>query len=205
MNYHSALAPPLEAKPITEHVEIGESLAFTHDLRHGLPIVYAACDVFYTDLPWRDGFLVFEARAGAVKAKLEGRPSTLTVSKETPRYEGFLQNVAAIVESVKQPVVLVTGKHALRGLPRPEHLYNTYLNGASAVALVYRTELKSYGNEFEILRELAQRFNCVGDFCCGYGRTGRVFKEAGKRFVMSDFNPACIGRIAQEWRTSERR
>ena len=55
------------------------------------------------------------------------------------------------------------------------------------------------GDASKIPGELAARYSCIGDFCCGYGRTAKRFNEAGKRFVVSDYNPAWIGYMAKEW------
>jgi hypothetical protein len=55
-----------------------------------------------------------------------------------------------------------------------------------------------------MLHAIAQRYDTVGDPCCGYGRAGRFFLRAGKRAVLSDFDPHCIGYIAEHaggWRS----
>ncbi len=50
------------------------------------------------------------------------------------------------------------------------------------------------------IRYLFDEFpNVVACISGGYGRAGRIFYEAGKRFVMSDYNASCIGHIAKEW------
>ncbi len=57
-----------------------------------------------------------------------------------------------------------------------------------------------------MLFHLAERYNRVGDFTCGYGRVGRIFSGAGKTWVMSDYNPTCIGYIgmnASGWRVPQ--
>lgn len=188
--YHSALSEPLVATP-RERIQFPDgSLAFVHDLRKGIAPEWAACEVFYSDLPWRQGFAIFERRASSVKGEAVDQNRT---------YRDFLGSVSEVVTLLKAPVILVTGRQSMSGLPQPTHAYHTYLNGAAAVAMVYRTELRDSSNELAILRELAARFNVGGDFCCGYGRTAKIFARAGKRFVVSDFNPACIGYMAEEW------
>ncbi len=154
-----------------------------------LPPEYKACDVLYTDLPWRPGFEEFNRRAG-----VEGR-----------EYQEFLAAVSRIVNDFPGPVVLVTGKHARRDLPAPDHVMKSRLNGAPCIALSYRLDPAKFciNPEFcfcdveMFLTWLAERFECVGDFCCGYGRVGRIFQEYGRRWVMSDFNPTCIGYIGE--------
>jgi hypothetical protein len=76
----------------------------------------------------------------------------------------------------------------------------TRLNEDEAVAVGYRPGSEadgSYGVAPELLHALAQRYDVAGDFCAGYGRTARFFLRSGKRAVVSDFNPQCIGYIAE--------
>jgi hypothetical protein len=73
------------------------------------------------------------------------------------------------------------------------------LNEDDAVAIGYRPGHeadRSYGVAPEFLHALSQRYDLAGDFCCGYGRTGRFFLRSGKRAVLSDFNSTCIGYVA---------
>jgi len=145
-----------------------------------LPVEFEQCDVFYTDLPWRAGFKTFEKRAGKA-----GRV-----------YQDFMRAVSLVVVQLRhKPIVLVAGKTEMRHLPactmRP-----TVLNGDDAVVALYgRLPKLDLTDSWSILDSLARHYQCVGDFCCGYGRAGRVFLRAGKRFVMSDYNAKCIGFI----------
>jgi hypothetical protein len=150
-----------------------------------LPVDYGACDVLVTDLPWRTGFSKFNQRAGVEDART---------------YTGFMDRVSEIVESTSVPLYLVTGLHALPKLPKPDVVLPMRLNEDDAIAVSYRPGAeadRSYGVVPEFLHALAQRYNTVGDFCCGYGRSARFFLRSGKRAVVSDFNPRCIGYIAE--------
>lgn len=206
MGYHSALNKPIEAAPVNRAI-FKDGLAFAHDIRNGLPSEYDICDVFYTDLPWRDGFAIFEARAGAVKASQQADVRSVSANcalvAPRPDYAAFLHDIRKILlHGTPKPTVLVTGRQSMPYLPMPGHIYPTKLNGADAVALSYSCRLAHTQTATDILEELAQRFNVVGDFCCGYGRTANIFRNAGKRFVVSDFNPSCIGYIAREFAAS---
>lgn len=183
-NYHSVYLEPAGAKPRQRWSDSG-SVAFVHDICSGpLPDTYQDCDVLYGDLPWQQGFSGYNDRAGVT----DGRT-----------YRTFLEAVAGIVTSQPQPVVLITGRHALRYLPDPDQqlaITVPVLNQA-ALALTYRIQLPTRLRiTTEILAELAREFDRVGDFCCGYGRSSRAFARAGKTFVASDYNPECIGYIA---------
>lgn len=186
VNYHGAHKTPVKA-PAVNHWEGDGVVAFRHDLLSAprLPADFDVCDVLVTDLPWQKGYETFNERAGID----DGRT-----------YATFMQRVAEIVESTTCPLYLVTGRHALTRLPKPDAVLPTRLNEDDAVAVGYRPGGEvdgSYGVAPEFLHALAQRYSVAGDFCCGYGRTGRFFLRSGKRAVLSDFNASCIGYVAE--------
>ena len=184
--YHGAHKPPVDA-PAVQMWEGERCAAFVHDILSAptLPGSYGQCDVIVTDPPWQVGFETFNQRAGVMDDRT---------------YSQFVARVGDLVESESVPFYLVTGRHALRKLPTPDVTLPTMLNEDVAVIVGYRPgpEMEgAYGVAPEFLHALAQRYDVAGDFCCGYGRTARVFLRAGKRAVVSDFNPHCIGYIAQ--------
>lgn len=185
--YHGAHRDTVQAAPL-DRWEGERCVAFVHDLMSAptLPGEFHGCDVFVTDLPWQKGYETFNQRAGVA----DGRT-----------YAGFMARVSEIVESLTVPVFLVTGRHALPKLPTPDAVLSTRLNEDDAVAVCYRPGSEaggSYGVAPELLHALAQRYDMAGDFCAGYGRTGRFFLRSGKRAVLSDFNPRCVGYIAEQ-------
>lgn len=186
VNYHGAHLAPVEA-PALARWEGAGVVAFVHDLLSvgTLPAEYGECDVYVTDLPWQKGYDTFNQRAGV---------------DDDRTYAAFLARVSEIVESASAPVWLVTGRHALPKLPKPDAVLPTMLNEDPAVAIGYRPGGEAdgqYGVAPELLHALAQRYDRAGDFCCGYGRTPRFFLRSGKQAVVSDFNPQCIGYIAE--------
>lgn len=184
--YHSALHDE-SYYPQIFRVDSGRSTAFVHDVTTGmLPPEFDRCDVFYTDLPWKDGVSVFDERMG-----IEGR-----------KYADFMHAVAKIVVSVlPRPVVLITGKSSLKYLPMVDGVYPTKLNGADAVAACWRVSpVKQWKTTRNVLEDLASRYTVAGDFCCGYGRVAEYFKEPERSCVMSDYNPRCIGGVAERFK-----
>lgn len=184
--YHGAHMDTVDAEPL-ERWEGKRCAAFVHDImaRPTLPGSYGQCDVLVTDLPWQKGYETFNERAGVD----DGRT-----------YVQFMARVAELVEGESVPTWLVTGRHALPKLPTPDVVLDTRLNEDYAVAVGYRPGSEAdgkYGVAPELLHALAQRYDCAGDFCCGYGRTGRFFLRSSKRAVLSDINPHCIGYIAE--------
>ncbi len=190
-DYHGAHRKPVTAPAMEQWKGYG-CTAFVHDVMASsvFPAEYNPCDVMVADLPWRNGYDAFNRRAGIV----DGRT-----------YATFMERVAEITESALSPLYLVTGRHALPMLPTPDAVLPMRLNGDDAVAIGYRPGKEAngrYGITQEFLCVLAQRYDCLGDFCCGYGRTARFALRSGKRAVVSDLNPRCIGYIAEhapEW------
>lgn len=180
--YHTALGKtvPLTAHEAL-HTDQGLSTAFVHDILTGLPGIYYGCDLLYSEIPWQSGWEVFLDRAGA---------------PEFPPYGQFMQTIAGIINTVQLPHVVVTGHQAQRWLPYTEDALPMQLNGEPAVAYGYRLELPAAIDTEKLLERLAVSFDRVGDYCCGYGRAGRIFAQHGKLYTMSDINRSCIGYIA---------
>jgi hypothetical protein len=189
--YYSALAKEDTAKnyPDVTYFKIKDSIAFIFDIEKGeLPKEYTDCDILYTELPWSHGYKIFNDRA----------------NNTGTNFEFFLSKIKEIIKSTDKPTVIVCGKSFIDKLPIPKKIEDINLNGYSALACIYNfdSEGMKFRNIYTLLDSLATKFECIGDFCCGYGNSGRVFAKYGKRFVLSDINPKCIGFIknhAQEW------
>lgn len=187
-HYHGGHRLPLDG--VTPRREWSGTLgltAFVHDLLTDGPLsaVYDRAEVFVSDLPWRVGFGTFNQRHGVT----DGRT-----------YDEYMTVVAELTEAATVPVYWVTGKHALAYLPPPAATLPMMLNQDEAIAISYRPGDEAdgrYRNTWEFLQALAERYGTAGDPCCGYGRTARVFLRNGKRAVVSDMNPLCIGYIAE--------
>ena len=180
--YFTALHAPKRAYPPVQHFSNDRVEAFVHDVFDPLPSSYDLVDVFYTDLPWKGGYEKFAVRAG---------------KDRVPSFEAFLQRINQLVLGTR-PAVIVCGTYEARRLS-PHRTYPTKLNGAKAIACCWNLEWACGTTTEAILAILATRFHIVGDFCCGYGRTARIFANHGKRAIVSDLNPKCIGKIAQDF------
>lgn len=189
--YHTALAAPIDAPPIDRYVWPDGSIAFRHDVIAGLSSEFDPCDILYADPPWPAGFAKFRERARSYAAQLH----------EATTFAQLMRAVGAIVERDTRPAFIVTGSTGLSLLPVPDQVIPSTLNGSPAKIAVYRLLMAGPSAEFVSARALliflAQRFGCVGDFMCGYGRSARIFRYFGKRFVCSDFNPSCIGYLRE--------
>jgi hypothetical protein len=179
--YHSALAGARQRWPAVSRFECAHGVAFQHDIALGLPAEMQTADVWYADLPWQQGWHKFAAFAG--------------VDQRT-RYQDAMRAVGSAARAAGVPVVMVTGKHAV-DLLQPLATASVVLNGGDAVACLWRLEpWRRKRDTVEVLESLAAQHRRVGDFCCGYGRAGRIFAARGRQFVLSDLNAECIGYIA---------
>jgi len=180
-DYHTALRSDNNRWPRLDRFKGIYGIAFQADINNGIPIAMHEADVWYSDIPWRDGYKKFSDRAGIEQI----RP-----------YTELLERLGREIMEISRPTVLITGKHAVRYL-LPESTVKVILNGSSAVACLWgRFSFNGMLNTVDILKSLACEYQCIGDFCCGYGRAGKIFAQAGKRYVMSDLNPECVGYIA---------
>lgn len=180
VGYYSALGKEEDAEPKCWY-ECDSGTAHVHDLSAGIPAAMYKASVWYADLPWRAGFEKFGDRAG--------KPQSLEFST-------LMGKINRLILAAEKPAVMVTGRHA-KAFFNPDAVSPCILNGSDAIAMLWKIRpFKGKPTGEQILANLALEFSTVGDFCCGYGTSGRIFKQAGRSFVLSDLSAKCIGHIA---------
>lgn len=187
--YHSArvIHNTVEAPAVLRHHDTEGNITFVHDLFESdtFPEEFDMCDVLYTEMPWTSGFTTFEERAG----------------KSGRTFSELLARVNSLVVASGKPTCLVVGKAMLRHLTPTlvmEVGYSVHGMAPAQLALYDLVVPRELRSELEVIEWLATQYECVGDFMCGYGRTGLTFAEAGKNYIMADYNPLCVGFIANE-------
>lgn len=185
--YHSALKGiRLEEAEPCARFEYGKSLAFVHDAFEPVPAEFDQCDFFYQEPPFPHGAKVFDARVN-----IAGRT-----------YSDLAAHLSRFITATSKPVVMPVAKSALRLLPPTSQTLDVKLvhqkNGWTVKLGVWNTYIGAPKTTEEALHTLLDSYDCVGDLFCGYGHTAFVAAERGKRFVVSDYNPTCIGFIAKE-------
>lgn len=180
--YHSALTQPLKVEKELSYYGSNGNFAIKRDICKGLPEEFRLCDVIYSEPSWLMGYEKFMNRAES-----EGD------------YKRYLQSISNVVESTSNPIFIITGRHALKRLPIPHYSQEIKLFHHDSFLLAWNGEIKhKVKNTDELLDYLSDKYKKVGDFCCGYGNTARVFLNKGKEFVMSDINGKCVYYIAKE-------
>jgi hypothetical protein len=181
---HSALKNHNQ-RPTGPNPWAGHGLAFEWDLygQSQLPTQYADADVLFSVLPWPNGWSVFEERAEA------------TGGNRT--YTGFMQSVVTLAESSAMPCYFLTAKRSLSLLPRTWRRGKIRLFGEVVDLVGSGPPITVEPLDVSLfLKALARQYNCVGDFCCGFGQTARIFAECGKRYVASDYNAECVAYVS---------
>jgi len=174
-----------QADPVKRYVS-NRGIALQADIVDGIPVEMRTADVIYADPPWRAGYEEFALRAG---------------SRVRVDYNQFLKNMRDEVLALDVPTILTAGRVMARVL-MPDCEAKITLNGDECIACIWKmSPWDGVKDAEDVIRGLAESgFDRIGDFCCGYGRSGRIFSEHEKGYVMSDINPHCIGYIAsQEW------
>lgn len=161
----------------------GGSVVFVHDVRHGLTYDYDLCDLIYSEVSWMKGYEIFKGRA----------------EKDSGTFKDYQRAIARIISQATCPVILVCGKQTLKSLPYHQSELRIKLNGYWEMAYGWGIDISgiSAGTNEDLLYYLAKAYNTVGDFSCGYGVSGGIFKICGKKFVMSDINEKCVTYIAE--------
>ena len=162
--------------------ESESGIAFVHNLESGIDDRLSKADVLYSDLPWEQGFNLFYESAQV---------------EQGVTYLEFLAGIRDEIIRLDKPTLLPIGNKALK-IMQPDTAGTVILNRKEVrLALWGIDDTWERINVIDILHDLAETYDTIGDFACGYGRSGRIFVEHGKRFVMSDFNPHCIGFVKQ--------
>lgn len=186
--YHTALKGKFETHfPDPENIidnfvdDVGNKI-FTQDIMfEPLSKEFERCDAIYCEPPFPHGFKVFNERAN--KNYLSG-------------YDMFCQRIQKIVFQElknKRPLFMVTNKKLLSFLPYPHDSKPMLLNDNPETISVWNYKIDfDFITNYELISNLIQ-FDCLGDFCCGYGSPLIHFlKSGGKNIVGSDFDNKCI-------------
>jgi 16S rRNA G966 N2-methylase RsmD len=184
--YHSALkGTKLEQSVPVDRFTHKGSLAFVYDAFEPVPTDFDACDFFYMEPPYPAGAKVFDERVN-----ISGRT-----------YADLASRIADFISTTQKPVVIPMSKTVLRYYPTPTQTLEVDFvhskGGQKTTLAVWNTYLGNPKTTEEALLSLLDTYECVGDMFCGYGHTALVALSQGKKFVVSDYNPLCIGYLAE--------
>jgi hypothetical protein len=183
--YHSALKNGTieQSQPVQRFV-YKNSVAFAYDIFDPLPNDFNACDFFYMEPPYPAGVKVFDDRVG-----ISGRS-----------YTDLAARISQFIDLTNKPIVMPMSKTVIKHYPKPMQAFETdfthSVKGLKTMVYAWNIELKEYKTTEDVLIGLLNTHNCVGDLFCGYGNTAQIAINQNKDFVVSDYNPYCIGFIS---------
>jgi len=185
--YHSSLTSinPLDISFEIEKFESNGNIVLRNDLcsMKKLPDEFRNCDILYSEPAWKSGYEKFIARA----------------KKEQSQYQEYIMAINDVILHEKRPIWIILGSHILSKFKKLDQIIPINLHGYMT-NLCGWNDLHDYGTfktNYDFVAKLAEKFSCVGDFCAGYGNTGRIFQEHQKKFILSDINGNCIYQIAK--------
>ena len=175
--YHSFRNAEIKIFGELKRFEKNGNIIFSHDLTKGLPKEYNQCDLLYSEPSWLAGYKIFTKRANVLSGS----------------YKEYVEQLSIITNS-EHPVVLILGKNALKNLNQNYSYKKVKLNNHWETAYGWNIDISKYDvkTNYELIHCLSFDFNKVGDMNCGYGNTGKIFKDNGKHFVMSDISKKVV-------------
>lgn len=181
--YHSALNPEFFNETGIKKIIKNGNEAFQFDINEYFEIS-KDIDLIYSEPSWIDGYEKFIERS-EMNSKYN--------------FDDYLYSIANIIKNTDLPIVLIIGKSFISKLPDFNSKIPIKLHGYKTFMYGWLIDLKDFeaNSNYEVIKKLSEKYNKVWDFCCGYGNTGRIFKENGKSFVMSDINEKCITYVAK--------
>lgn len=180
--YHSALKDELDVGRELDYFSNGDSHVFSHNINDGLLPIFKESDCIYSELAWRNGYELFQIRAGNDAKKVT--------------FKQYLLNVENIIEKLQKPTFIIGGKHMLKTLDPPNHS-EIKLNGFKAMLMMWNTDSISAPTVEILLSCLRDYYNFKKplDFCAGYGEHLSKFKS----FIGCDINKKCIYFMAKNY------
>lgn len=181
--YHSALKDGLAIAGKLDSYETDGSIVFCHDISIGMhPNYFKQADAIYSEPAWKDGYMKFLDRAGAKSGAAD--------------FQQYLSGMRRVILKLNKPAYIVLGRHMLRHL-HPDHIIDIKLHGYKCLLGIWHTDppvgLKTNNDAVSFM---ADRYQKVLDFSCGYGNVARAMKTRGKHFICSDINRKCVYYVA---------
>lgn len=167
---------------------INKNIAFLHNIENEYHEFYQDVDILYSEPAWAHGYNLFMN-----KSKFK-----------SSNFYNYVKNICKFIVKSKKPAVIICGKKdsALykKLLPFTSQEIILKIHNCKSVALFFKLQPNIiFQDNEEILEYLSTKYNCVGDFCCGYGNTADAFYSKGKNFVVSDVIPECIAYIKNKY------
>lgn len=182
MIYHSALKNESTIDGELEYYENSGSYVFQHDITKGIHQLYGKAEAIYSEPAWDKGYYLFLERAGM-------NPNST--------HNEYLRCIKNIINELCLPTFLVMGKHMVKKLG-PEYSIDMKINKGNCILGTWHFKgALSFKTNNEVINFVAENYNNVLDFSCGYGNMAQKMNELKKSFICSDINKKCVYYIAK--------
>jgi hypothetical protein len=163
-----------------------------HNIENGYLKEFDKCDVLYSNPAWKAGYEIFMNKANQALSD----------------FNTYVKAICDFIDKSGSPAILIIGK-------ADSKIYEKYLldkdqikfiniywetHNAEAYVLAYKFGRLDFKTDIDIKQYISDTYNCVGDFCCGYGDVTNYFYKKGKSFVVSDINENCLAYIIDKFK-----
>lgn len=199
--YHSALKK-LKGRDIDVEGKLeggytnGNSSTKTWDVLEALiappsisvPQEFNKADVIYTEPAWRHGYEKFNEKVG----------------KEAGSYKEYLKAILNVISQLDVPAYIIGSQYMVTKMnPDDIHKVRMELHDVEAYVMLWngadfvpRHEIYT---RLDAIHYVAENYDCLLDFSCGYGGTAKVAQEHDTNFICTDINPKCTYYVATEF------
>lgn len=158
---------------------------FTWDVCKGFHQEFAKADCIYVEPSWLPGYKKFTAGTEA----------------ENSTYKNYVAGIKEIVKKLNVPTFCLCGYQGCKML-KPDIIYEMYFvfHDCKTYMAIWNVDGNiPFGNEVEARKYVAQKYNCILDFSCGYGIVADEVVKNGKKVILSDISSDCIHYIIDKW------
>jgi hypothetical protein len=193
-HYHSTLKneyPFSENIPYIEEYHDQGSIVFKHNIIEKITDLskvkaFSKADAIYSEPAWNHGFSLYYQRA----------------NQKPESYQKYLESINRLIINMDVPSYIVMGKRMLQSF-EPDTKLKVQLNSTNAWLCVWNAPepviSKSIIRHIDIIEYIANKYNHILDFCCGYGNIIPPLLDKGKTFTCSDINIKCVYYIASNY------
>lgn len=116
-------------------------------------------------------------------------------------YHDYLEGIKDIINRLNVPTFLLCGKQVCTMLKpdREKEIQFLFHKMSTSVAVFNTKEALPFQNEIELREYVAEKFNCILDFSCGYGILAKHILRQNKKAILTDINTDCIRYLVDKY------
>ena len=186
-SYHSALKKELDINNSISYYENEDSYVIQHDINQGIHPLFYKAKAIYSEPAWNDGYNLFIKRAGTA---------------QVGNFKQYLESVSSTISILNIPSFIVMGKQMIKSL-NPQQTVEIKLHGYKCYLGIWNAGLIKVTDNNSAIDIIADTYNYILDFSCGYGNLADKMTLRNKKFICSDINGKCLYYIAKSFMAFE--